>query len=112
MNILTSGEFLRLALEAPTCEQLRAVVRVLAERAAQDARWGGPEHDDTHLTGEFFHFIQLQLDKAYAEQRDGNGVPRPGGGYYTPKLARTRLTKIAALAIAAMESLDRRGVAR
>ncbi len=109
----TFREFVEYALlEAPLVERLRAVHQVLEERDAQDAEWGwGPDHD-AHLVGDFFRFIAQQLEKADAEAFNGAGFPQPGGGYYNPKLARLRLMKIAALAIAAMESLDRRGLAR
>lgn len=105
-------ELTLLAQHVSSSEQLRAVVQVLAHRVAQDTQWGGAEHDDEHQISEFFTFILDQIDKAILDQFNGDGFPAPGGGYHNPQRARERLKKIAALAIAAMESLDRRGLAR
>lgn len=62
------------------------------ERAAQDAQWGGPEHDDEHGMDEFAAFIARQMAKC--DQGRGPDV-------------RDRFIKIAALAVAAVESYDR-----
>ena len=70
-------------------EQIIADVK--AERAAQDAQWGGPEHDDEHSPDDFMGFITRQVVKGAG---DGSDV-------------RDRFIKIAALAVAAIESLDR-----
>lgn len=59
-----------------------------AERARQDAKWGGAAHDDQHNTGEFVQFIWQRLH--------GNATTRKD------------LIQIAALAVAAVESMDRR----
>ncbi len=67
------------------------LMEVLAERARQDKLWGGPDHDDGHPFGDWLDFIQLQLSGLFG----GDGS------------ARGRLIKIAALAIAAVESMDR-----
>lgn len=65
---------------------------VLAERTKQDAQWGGPDHDDDHSPEDFVRFIGAQAVKC--EYGRGPNV-------------RERLVKIAALAVAAVESLDR-----
>jgi hypothetical protein len=65
------------------------------ERHKQDAEWGGPEHDDTHSTFEF----RLQIDR------------QAGFIQNNPKSVaddRQRLIKIAALAVAGIESIDRK----
>lgn len=66
------------------------------ERERQDAKWGGPSHDDTHALEEWGNFIQDHLDKALeapsAEQE------------------RYQLIRIAALAVAAVETYNRCGV--
>lgn len=64
---------------------------VKAERARQDAQWGGPAHDDEHELADWLSYIEQQAGAAYR-----NDAPRE------------RLVKIAALAVAAIESLDRR----
>jgi hypothetical protein len=63
---------------------------VAAERAAQDAQWGGPEHDDEHGAGDWLHFISVKTRKAAGEDSP-----------------RRRFIQIAALAVAAVESMDR-----
>ena len=64
---------------------------IKTERHAQDEQWGGAEHDDQHSPGEFMAFITLQIEKS---NKDGSDV-------------RDRFVKIAALSVAAVESLDR-----
>lgn len=73
---------------------------VLEERSRQDAQWGGAEHDDEHSVFEWYGFIEHQMELLAVEQQghDVDDIPA----------ARTRLVKIAALAAAAIESLDRR----
>lgn len=64
---------------------------VRRERALQDKQWGGPEHDDEHLPDDWMEFIETQVAKYRADQSQ----------------FRERFVKIAALAVAAIESLDR-----
>jgi hypothetical protein len=73
---------------------------VLEERISQDAQWGGPAHDDEHSVFEWYGFIEHQMELLAVEQQghDVDDIPT----------ARARLVKIAALAVAAIESLDRR----
>lgn len=67
---------------------------VRAERARQDAKWGGPEHDDGHEQAIWVRLIDDRL--AYPE--DANGC----------KEYRQDMIEIAALAVAAVESFDRK----
>lgn len=72
---------------------------VVQEREYQDAKWGGPEHDDTHTSKEFLDFIDRKIRRANHEwfiQQD--------------KEVRKKLIQIAALAVAAVESIDRQRV--
>lgn len=62
------------------------------ERQRQDKLWGGATHDDTHNEQEWIGYMDEQLTKANDE------------GEY-----RERFVKIAALAVAALESMDRLG---
>ena len=64
---------------------------VVTERAAQDRQWGGADHDDEHSPDDFMGFIAGQVVKG---RGDGSDV-------------RERFIKIAALAVAAVESHDR-----
>lgn len=63
---------------------------IRAERARQDLQWGGPAHDDGHAVEDWCSYIGRQL--YFVEVRPP---------------VRDRLVKIAALAVAAIESLDR-----
>jgi len=88
-------------LHAALATRMPPVVQdVLAERAAQDRQWGGPAHDDTHAPDEWLQFIEKQIERASDQiggTDDGLGDTR----------YREALIKVAALAIAAVESLDR-----
>lgn len=74
-----------------------ALEEVAIERQRQDGKWGGAEHDDRHSTAEF-----VQLIEDYA------GWARTMAGMNSPAKARNRLIQVAALAIAAVESIDRK----
>lgn len=66
------------------------------ERRRQDEKWGGPKHDDEHSTADFCRWI-----KNYAGWADQMADMR------SFDKARNRLVQIAALAVAAIESIDR-----
>lgn len=73
--------------------KIKAVADVLRERESQDQKWGGPEHDDTETEENWQKYI---TEYANAQGRAET--------YYF----RTRMVKVAALAIAAIESHDRK----
>lgn len=85
--------------ETPTSTVLEAIQ---AERARQDAQWGGPAHDDAHSLFDWIDFIVAQAEKF------GRQTVARGEAYWTTPDARQRLVKIAALAVAALESLERK----
>ena len=66
------------------------LLEVVEEREKQDKRWGGSKHDDKHLFSDWIFFIGDYLKG------------RRGKNY------RDRMIKIAALAVAAVESYDRK----
>jgi hypothetical protein len=66
---------------------------IRAERHRQDAKWGGPEHDDEHDPLHWCGFVGEHLARARKER----GV-----------IYRYQMIRVAALAIAAVESFDRR----
>lgn len=70
---------------------------VAAERERQDAKWGGPDHDDEHCPSEFVSFIYEKSNHAVDAVFDKS-----------PTEVRRRLIQVAALAVAAVESLDRK----
>lgn len=69
---------------------------VLAERHRQDAKWGGPATDDQRSHQDWHRFINDHSFRAIAE---------------TPLLRRRQLIRVAALAVAAVESHDRQAAA-
>jgi hypothetical protein len=74
----------------------KAASDVLAERQRQDAKWGGPGHDDHHTVAQWVELIQ-----------DYAGWARVMAGMDSHDKARRRLVQVSALALAAAESLDR-----
>lgn len=71
--------------------------RIVAERAQQDEQWGGPSHDDLHDLGDWTELIMQFCERADEDITDWN---HPG--------YRDKMIKIAALAVAAIQSLERR----
>lgn len=62
---------------------------VNAERVLQDAKWGGHQHDQSHSPNDWIAYITKHAGKA----ADGDSF-------------RDQMIKVAALAIAAIESID------
>jgi hypothetical protein len=62
------------------------------ERLKQDKQWGGSNHDDEHTISDWYQFINTQMLKLMSVRVD----------------KRLALIKIAALALAAIESWDRK----
>ena len=65
-----------------------------AERGRQDARWGGPAHDDQHSRRDWIAFICREAGKA-------------SQNWVTPGEFETQMVQVAALACAAFESTRR-----
>lgn len=72
---------------------------IVEERNRQDRQWGGPDHDDFHDERDWLRYIRKQMAHAW---RAAPLVGELMTDY------RRRLVKIAALALAAIESHDRR----
>lgn len=66
------------------------------ERAYQDGRWGGPEHDATHDVFEWISFISDRADMALRPFRTAQSAEHR-------EFCRVTLRKIAALAVAGLE---------
>lgn len=66
---------------------------IAAERDRQDAKWGGPEHDDTHSAYHWSSYIEERLHS---------------GDQMTAEESRRLFIEIGALAVAAVESADRK----
>jgi hypothetical protein len=67
---------------------------IIDERHRQDEKWGGPDHDDKHSYGDWIIYLVQHLAKASL------AVSRQRYRY--------QLVRIAALAVAAIESFDRK----
>lgn len=78
----------------PTATTMSIYDEIADERAKQDAQWGGPEHDDQHSTSDW---------REYRTKFE-----RHASRMYTDEHNRAALVKIAALAVAQIESMDRR----
>lgn len=72
---------------------------IKAERARQDAKWGGPEHDDELPPEEWLEFIKSHVDDA--EDCIGDGEDDSDARH------RNALVEVAALAVAGIEYMDR-----
>ena len=68
---------------------------ILAERAEQDRQWGGPEQDDKNGDLDWVQFIQKQLLRLTSEP-------------FSIDAFRKRMINVAALAVAALEAIERR----
>jgi len=77
---------------------------IKVERVRQDAQWGGPDHDDKHDGYDWVRYINRQTSRAL----DALLHPRTAEA----DEYRQRLVKIAALAVAAIESHDRTRLAK
>ena len=78
---------------------LSVIAEVAEERGRQDGKWGGPDHDDKYTPAEFVQWI-----KDYA------GWTRQMASMGSTDKARKRLIQVAALAVAAVESIDRKSI--
>ncbi len=77
---------------------------IIAERERQDVKWGGPEHDDNHRLGDWLQFIEDRADyQRFVLEHPERASDSPYLSDY-----RATLIKIAALAVAAIESFDRK----
>jgi hypothetical protein len=78
--------------------QKRIAAEVMVERDVQDKQWGGEEHDDAHDSKDFASLIRLRAE--YIER------------WSHDRSTRGRFVKIAALAFANIERIDRLEEAR
>jgi len=90
------------AAEADTKRLEGVYVDIRAERARQDAQWGGAGHDDLHTEYDWSLF-RRKFEKKAQHTLDSDYVP-----LYDLAAGRDALVKIAALAVAQIESVDRR----
>ena len=79
------------AKSEPGSDSGKVMGEVLRERDFQDKKWGGPEHDDSHDACDFASFIDERTSSIFGDAVD----------------PRHKFIQIAALAVAAIEMLDR-----
>lgn len=72
------------------------IAKVLNERIAQDQQWGGPDHDDTHTPTDWVAILSRHV-----------GLSAMDAGQIDPAIWRRQMIRVAAVAIAALESFDR-----
>lgn len=116
----TIGAIERLYQRASRCVLGSVYHEVHGERADQDEKWGGPEHDDDHAEAHWLDYIHgklMAIPERFRSRGDLRGIfPDPSlPARTTPAMIsasrasyRRRLKQIAGLAIAAIESLDRK----
>lgn len=75
------------------------LAEVAQERDRQDAKWGGPTHDDTHSPADFCRFIREH--EVRAEQALSGEPVREFDDF------RRQMLRVAGLAVAALEQWDR-----
>ncbi|MEZ5934858.1 MAG: hypothetical protein R3F54_23570 [Alphaproteobacteria bacterium] len=75
----------------------RILEEIRRERDRQDEKYGGPDHDDSHYPGDWCLILSKYLGRAAAETIDAE----PDAAF------RDNMIKIAAVAVAAIQSLDR-----
>ena len=81
----------------------RAFEDIRAERDYQDVKWGGPAHDDAHTSGyDWIAFITVYAGKGAlafgAEDTNDRAL----------RVFRTMMVKVGALAVAAIQWVDRK----
>ena len=81
------------ALQSRKSNFMDVLAEIVGERAAQDVQWGGPGHDDKHTPSEWACILTEYVDR----------LPHD-----CPMDYRTSFIKIAAVAVAAVESHDRK----
>ena len=82
------------------------LTEILEERVRQNEKWGGPDHDDQHEPAEWEAFVRQHLERGvWARQgKEERRAHRQG----RKDTWRAQLVRAAALAVAAVESHDRR----
>ncbi len=78
-------------------KQNSIIEEIIKERKKQDEQWGGQEHDDKHVPADWLVYIMKFMG------RMGQATQHP----FEKKVYRDCMIKTAALALAAIESIDR-----
>ena len=91
---------------------------ILQERVRQDKQWGGPHHDDQHTYKDWLGFIRKQLNEILSHPGDKAALDEAmkstfkdshtGREFSNLQLFEERMVKVAALAVAAIQSERRK----
>jgi len=91
--------------------------QIMIERKRQDEKWGGPDHDDNHSVRGWVYFIISHATKAFnSNVRVNDFFSGMVTGIFSSarcqpsgyRKTRRQLVRVAALAGAAIESIDRK----
>ena len=96
MHTLESGEKCRfIAGHGGKCSLVKLSVydEIRQERKAQDKKWGGAAHDDVHTQFDWCEFIRHHTNRAVGGRKKDD--------------YRKQMIRVAALAVAAVQSFDR-----
>lgn len=84
-----------------TAAQMRAIFdEITQERIRQDAKWGGPEHDDTHTPSDWHNLNAEHVFRTIEYDVDSRQ-------WYPTPAYRQQWVRAAALAVAAIQAYDR-----
>lgn len=90
----------------------KVLEEIREERKHQDKKWGGPNHDDAHGPYAWTAFIMTYLGLALSDfvNDTSRAGATPNENRVDAQLRKFRynMVKIAALAVAAIESVDRK----
>lgn len=76
---------------------------IIRERIRQDEKWGGPSHDDAHYYVDWSDYIVDHTNQSLYVIFNQEGTPQ-----VDPVNFRKQMVRVAALAMAAIESVDRK----
>lgn len=83
--------------------QSEILTEIIQERDHQDKKWGGPSHDDKHGPYAWVSFITTYLGQSVSDM-----VNDRGSYEVNLRIFRYHMLKVAALAVAAIEMVDRK----
>jgi hypothetical protein len=90
-------------MNAHEARQADILDEIVQERIHQDKKWGGPDHDDKHGPYAWVSFITTYLGQAISDI-----VNEKGSYEVNLRTFRYHMVKVAALAVAAVEMVDRK----
>ena len=89
-------------------QQYDFTAKVFAERARQDKQWGGPAHDDDHTYADWLRYIRHQVTSIMVVSARDEELDAAMRDPLNLHAFEERMVKVAALAMAAVESLKRK----